>query len=49
MLERLKKEYPMAEIETIDAKINPDYKILNNGDKTINLLAQEFAAAYVIG
>ena len=24
VLERLKKEYPMAEIETIDAKINPE-------------------------
>lgn len=34
--------------ERIDA-INPDYKILNNGDKTIELLAQEFAAAYNIG
>lgn len=34
--------------ERIDA-INPDYKILNNGDKTIDLLAQEFATAYAIG
>lgn len=29
--------------------INPDYKLLNNGDKSIDVLAQEFSLAYAIG
>ena len=33
----------------IDYVIVPDYRIQNNGDKPIDLLAQEFAAAYVLG
>ena len=40
-----KKDFYQGRID----EINPDYKILNNGDKTIELLAQEFAAAYNIG
>lgn len=33
----------------IDYVIVPDYRIQNNGDKPIDLLAQEFAAAYALG
>ena len=33
----------------IDYVIVPDYRIQNNGDKSIDLLAQEFAAAYALG
>ena len=33
----------------IDMVISPDYKILNNGDKTIQELAYEFSLAYAIG
>ena len=33
----------------IDYVIVPDYRIQNNGDKPIDLLAQEFATAYALG